>query len=53
MKQIKEKNLNKNNKTPLHYAAENDLIKIGELLLSKGADINAKDIIYQITINHF
>ena len=28
-------------------------IKIGELLISKGADINAKDIIYQIMINHF
>ena len=52
-KQIQEKNLNKNNKTPLHYAAENDSIRIGELLISKGADINAKTIIYQITINHF
>ena len=53
MKQIKERNLNKNNETPLHYAIENDSIKIGELLISKGADINAIDIIYQITINHF
>ena len=53
MKQIKERNLNKNNKTPLHIAARKDCIKIGELLISKGADINAKDIIYQITINHF
>ena len=53
MKQIKERNLNKNNWTPLHYAAENDCIKMGEILISKGADINAKDIIYQITINHF
>ena len=51
--EIKERNLNKNNKTPLHIAAENDSNKIGELLISKGADINAKDIIYQITINHF
>ena len=47
MKQIKERNFNKNNKTPLHLAAENDCIKMGELLISKGADINAKDIIYQ------
>ena len=48
MKQIKERNLNKNNKRPLHIAAAyNDCIKIGELLISKGADINAKDIIYQ------
>ena len=45
--EIKEWNLNLNNKTPLHYAAENDSIKIGELLISAGADINAKDIIYQ------
>ena len=49
---IKERNLNKNNKTPLHIAAQNNSIKIGELLISKGADINAKDIIYQIIINH-
>ena len=34
-------------------AAANDSIKIGELLISKGADINAIDIIYQILINHF
>ena len=53
MKQIKERNLNKNNKTPLHIAAYNESIKMGELLLSKGADTNAKDIIYQIMENHF
>ena len=53
MKQIKERNLNKNNKTPLHRAALNDCIKIGELLISKGADINAKDIIYKIMKNNF
>ena len=53
MKQIKEKNLNKNNKTPLYIAIENKLEKIGELLISKGADVNAKDITYKITINHF
>ena len=52
-KQIKERNLNFNNRTPLHIALENKLDKIGELLISKGADINAKDIIYQIIINHF
>ena len=46
MKQIKERNLNKNNETPLHIAAEKDLITIGELLISKGADINAKNIIF-------
>ena len=53
MKHIKEKNLNKNNKTPLHYTAKKDSIKIEELLISKGADINAKDIIYQIILNLF
>ena len=51
--EIKERNLNQNNKTPLHYAAEKDSHKIGELLISKGADINAKDIIHQIMKNHF
>ena len=53
LKQIKERNLNKNNQTPLHIAAKHDSVKIGELLISKGADINAKDIIHQYMINHF
>ena len=53
MKQIKERNFNKNNKTPLHIALKNNLDKIGELLISKGADINAIDIIYQMRNNHF
>ena len=47
MIEIKEWNLNKNNDTPLHFAAKKDSNKIGEILISKGADINAKDIIYQ------
>ena len=47
MKQIKERNFYNNNKTPLHISVEKYLNKIGELLISKGADINAKDIIYQ------
>ena len=34
-------------KTPLHCAASNNSKEIGELLISKGAAINAKDIIYQ------
>ena len=46
MKKIKEMNLNKNNYTHIHYASEKDSIKIGELLISKGADINAICIIY-------
>ena len=45
--EIKEWNLIKNNKTPLHIAACYDSNKIGELLISKGADINVKDINYQ------
>ena len=45
--EIKEWNLDKNNQTPLHIALKNDSNKIGEILISKGADINVKDIIYQ------
>ena len=30
----------------LHCAAKENSLWIGELLISKGADINAKDIIY-------
>ena len=40
--------LKKKNSTPLHCAAENNSKEIGELLISKGADINAIDIIYLI-----
>ena len=36
--------------TPLHIAAINNSKEIGEVLIRKGADINAKDIIYQIMI---
>ena len=53
MKQIKERNLNKNNKTPLHIAAKKDSIKIGELLISKWADINSKDVISHIMTSYF
>ena len=37
----------KKNKTPLHYAAKKNSKEIGEILISKGADVNAKDINYQ------
>ena len=50
MKQIKERNLNKNNKTPLHIALEKQLDKIGELLILKGADINTPTV--EIIFNH-
>ena len=30
----------------LHYAAANNSKEIGELLISKGADINAQTIVY-------
>ena len=35
------------NETPLHNAARYNSKEIGEVLISKGADINAKDINYQ------
>ena len=36
--------LKKMNKTLLHIAAKQNLREIGEILISKGVDINAKDI---------
>ena len=41
--------LNEQETTPLNRAAYKNAIEIGELLISKGADINTKDIIYIIT----
>ena len=41
------KTLNAKNKTPLHYAAKTNSKEICELLISKGADVNAFDIICQ------
>ena len=38
--------LNKVNRTPLYYGLENNSSQIGELLISKGAKINERDIIY-------
>ena len=42
--------LYKNDLTPLHYAALNNSKQMGEILISKGANINAYDLIYQILI---
>ena len=36
--------LNKKNRTPLHIALEKNSKEMAEILISKGADINAKDI---------
>ena len=36
----------KERKTPLHIALEHNSREIAEFLISKGADINAIDIIY-------
>ena len=44
MKQIKERNLNKNNDTPLHIAAVKDSDEMVELLISKNAYFNPIDI---------
>ena len=46
MIRIKKRKLKKKDKTPIHIATENNSIEICELLISKGADINVKDIIY-------
>ena len=53
MKQIKGRNLNKNNYTPLHSAVHHYSVRMGELLISKGADINVKSIIHQYIFHHF
>ena len=42
----KWRKLNQKNWTPLHSAAENNSKEMLELLISKGANINAKNIIY-------
>ena len=44
---IKSKYWNTKYKTPLHYAAEYKSKEMIELLISKGADINANDNIYK------
>ena len=44
--EYKERIFNKKNKTMLHYAAMGNSTEIGEFLISKGADISAKDSLY-------
>ena len=39
--------------TPLHYAAQLNRKEIGEILILKGADLNAIDIIYSTIIISF
>ena len=48
--EIEERNLNFNNKTPLHIAAQYDSNKIGELLILKGPNVNIK--VFIIIFNH-
>ena len=47
------KKLNNKNQTAIHLAAEKNSKDMVELLISKGADFNGKDIIYQIMITLF
>ena len=42
----KERKLDKKNDKPLIYSLNNNLNEIAEILISKGADITAKDIIF-------
>ena len=44
--EYKARKSNKNNKTPLHWAAINNSKEMVQLLLLKRSDINAKDIGY-------
>ena len=45
--------LSHKNQTPLHVAAKQNLRTIFDLLITRGADINEKDIIYQFLIVFF
>jgi len=47
---MREKKKNCKNWAPLHYAAQNNSKEIGELLISKGADIEGNAIINQVLI---
>ena len=42
-----------NNDTPLHWTAMKDSIKMAELLISKGVNVNEKGIIHQNMIVKF
>ena len=46
----RQRKLNHKNYTPLHIVAYRNQKEIGEILITRGANINAKDIIYQIII---
>ena len=50
MKRIlnRERKYHHKNEMPIHYTIDNNSRDMLELLISKGADINAKDIVYHI-----
>ena len=47
-KKKRRRSLTHKYRTPLHYAADNNSKEMFELLISKGADSNAKDIRYYL-----
>ena len=49
----KRRILPKKNLSLLHYVARFNLKEVGEILISKGADINAQNIIYGIILIKF
>ena len=50
--QVKLSQISLKNATPLHFAVKNNSKDMFELLISRGADINAKDFNYLIIIVH-
>ena len=48
---ILEPNLKVDNKTALHYAAENGYVDVVELLISKGADVGCKDKVISCVVH--
>ena len=46
--QIKERDLIKSNRTPLHIAAITNSFRMGELLISKGAEIRNEHLLFAL-----